>query len=42
MPNAAPNRRRMLGEWELSDAPAVKQWMAVNQAPDYIRQRFSR
>jgi hypothetical protein len=32
----------MLGEWARSDAAAVKQWVAANQVPADIRQRFSR
>jgi len=32
----------MLGEWARVDAAAVKQWVAVNQVPSDVRQRFSR
>ena len=33
---------RMLGEWAQRDAAAVKQWVASNNVPGDIRQRFSR
>ena len=33
---------RMLGEWAQKDPAAVKQWVATNNVPDSVRQRFSR
>lgn len=33
---------RMLGEWAQKDPAAVKQWVATNNVPDSVRQRFAR
>ena len=33
---------RMLGEWAQKDPAAVKQWVATNNVPDSVRQRFSK
>lgn len=33
---------RMLGEWAQKDPAAVKQWVATNNVPDSVRQRFLR
>jgi hypothetical protein len=33
---------RMLGEWAQKDPAAVKQWVASNNVPESVRQRFSR
>jgi len=34
--------KRMLGEWAQHDPAAVKQWVASNNVPDYVRKRFLR